>query len=307
MRALSRPIRGVVERPAARPGDGLPFAPMTRHVSLRELLIGVEGLALLRRLYDGTDDDAARRIAEVRRILDDEAFAAAEATGEADARSGYTRWSTRYDEPGNPMIALEQPVVWGLLEGIPPGRALDLACGTGRHARRLVELGHAVEGIDLTPEMLRRAAKSVPQASFREGDLRSIPAPSGAFDLVVCGLALAHVPDLHEAIAELARVLREGGVAIVSVLHPLLAQLGWHAPFEDEDGRRRFVREHPHGHADYLAAFRRAGLQVRDCLEPRLGLEHLREKRRAFRHAPEATIAAYEGLPGALVWSVEKR
>lgn len=279
---------------------------MTRHVRLRELLIGVEGLALLRRLYDGTDEEAERRIAEARRILDDEAFAAGEATGEADARAGYERWSERYDEPGNPLIAIEQPVVWGLLEGIAPGRALDLACGTGRHARRLVELGHRVEGVDLTPEMLRRAAQSVPQAVFREGDLRAIPAVGEAFDLVVCGLALAHVPDLPGAVAELARVLRPGGVAIVSVLHPFLAHLGWHAPFEDAEGRRRFVREHPHGHADYFDAFRRAGLRVQDCIEPRLGAEQLQQKRRAFRHAPEATLAAYEGLPGALVWSVEK-
>jgi len=280
---------------------------MTRHVRLCELLIGVEGLALLRRLYDGTDDEAERRVAEVRRILDDEALAAGEATGEADARSGYMHWSVRYDEPGNPLIAIEEPVVWRLLEGIAPGRALDLACGTGRHARRLVELGHRVEGVDLTPEMLQRAAANVPEASFREGDLLAIPRPSGELDLVVCGLALAHVADLHGAATELSRVLRSGGIAIVSVLHPFLAQLGWHAPFEDEHGRRRFVREHPHGHADYFDAFRRAGLHVRECIEPRLGVEQLRAKRRAFRHAPEATIAAYEGLPGALVWSVEKR
>lgn len=263
-------------------------------------------MALLRRLYDGTDDEAERRIVEVRRILDDEALAAGEATGEADARSGYMRWSQRYDEPGNPLIAIEQPVVWRLLEGIPPGRALDLACGTGRHARRLVELGHHVEGVDLTPEMLQRAATHVPQASFREGDLLAVPAASAEHDLVVCGLALAHVADLPRAVAEIGRVLRPGGLAILSVLHPFLAHLGWHAPFEDEEGRRRFVREHAHDHAAYFAAFRRAGLRVRECLEPRLGAEQVREKRRAFRHAPEATIAAYEGLPGALVWSVEK-
>ncbi len=280
---------------------------MTRHVRLRELLTGVQGLALLRRLYDGTDDEAEQRIDEVRRIVDDEALARGEATGEADARAGYMRWSERYDEPGNPLIALEEPVVWGLLEGLAPGRALDLACGTGRHARRLVELGHQVEGVDLTPEMLERAVANVPQASFREGDLRAIPAPSAAFELVVCGLALAHVPDLHEAVAEMSRVLRPGGTAIVSVLHPFLALLGWHAPFEDAAGQRRFVREHPHDHAAYFEAFRRAGLSVRDCLEPRLGLAQIREKRRAFRHAPEATVAAYEGLPGALVWKVEKR
>lgn len=279
---------------------------MTRHVRLRELLVGVEGMALLRRLYDGTDAEAEQRIAEVRRILDDDAFAAGEATGEADAQSGYSRWSERYDEPGNPLIAIEEPVVWGLLEGIAPGDALDLACGTGRHARRMVELGHRVEGVDLTPEMLRVAEASVPQASFREGDLRAIPAARESYDLVVCGLALAHVPDLATAIAEIARVLRPRGVAILSVLHPFLAHLGWHAPFEDAQGKRRFVREHGHDHGAYFDAFRRAGLRVRDCIEPRLGAEQVREKRRAFRHAPEATLAAYEGLPGALVWGVER-
>ena len=40
---------------------------MTRNVSLRELLAGVEGLALLRGLYDGTDSDAAQRLEELRR------------------------------------------------------------------------------------------------------------------------------------------------------------------------------------------------------------------------------------------------
>jgi SAM-dependent methyltransferase len=276
----------------------------TRTVQLRELLLGIEGLALLRHLYDGTDEEARERLAEIRRILADEALAGGEATSEADARTGYRAWSERYDEPGNPLIAMEQPIVWSLLEALPVGRALDLACGTGRHAKRLAALGHRVTGIDLTPEMLQRAAQSVPGATFREGDVRQIPAGDREFDVVVCGLALAHVPDLHAAVAEIARVLADGGTAIVSVLHPFLAHLGWHAPFADREGRRRFVREHAHAHADYLAAFRSAGLGVRDCIEPVLAVEHLREKRRAFRHAPAATIAAYEGVPGVLVWCV---
>jgi hypothetical protein len=93
----------------------------------------------------------------------------------------------------------------------------------------------------------------------------------------------------------------------VSALHPFQAHLGWHAPFADAEGRRGFVREHSHTHADYLAAFRAAGLDVRDCVEPELAPEQVRTKRRAFRHIPEGTLAAYVGLPGALVWLVEKR
>src|SRR5687767_7333185 len=241
---------------------------MARNVGLRELLIGIEGLALLRHLYDGTDEDAAHRLAEVRWLLHAESFAASEPTWETDPKAGYGSWSQRYDEPGNPIIALEEPEMWSLLEALPPGPALDAACGTGRHARRLVGLGHDVVGVDLSPEMLERARGAVPQAAFHESDLCNIPADDGQFALVVCGLALAHVTDLPAAITELARVLGTGGRLIVSVLHPFQALLGWHAPFEDELGRRRFVREHPHTHADYLGAFNAAGLQVRNCIEP---------------------------------------
>ncbi len=279
---------------------------MDRHVRIRELLVGVEGLALLRHLYDGTDGAADRRLTEVRRILDDERFLAQARVREADACDGYRGWSHTYDEPGNPIIALEQPALWSLLDAVPPGRALDAACGTGRHAGHLVALGHAVLGIDIRPEMLERARINVPAASFIHGDLLAIPATDEEFDVVVCGLALSHLVDLDGAVLELARVLRPGGHMFISVLHPFHAHLGWHAPFTDATGERGFVREHAHGHADYLSAFRAAGLEARDCREPALSIEHVRTKRRAFEHVPEAAIEAYVGLPGVLVWSARK-
>lgn len=273
---------------------------------LRELLVGVEGLALLRHLYDGSEKDADRRLAEVRRVLDDPSLAAGELTEEADARTGYRAWSDSYDEPGNPIVALEEPVVWSLIRRDPGGRALDAACGTGRHTRHLVKLGYEVVGVDLSTEMLVRARANVPAAQFAEADLRALPVGDATIDTLVSGLAFAHLPNLTEAVAEVGRVLRPGGQAVISVLHPFQAHLGWHAPFEDADGRRGFVREHSHTHADYLAAFRGAGLQVLDCVEPELTVDEARAKRRAFRHVPEATAAAYVGLPGVLVWKVHK-
>ena len=279
---------------------------MSRHVRLRELLIGVEGLALLRGLYDGTDDDARRRLQEVHRLLDDDTFASVEDVTESDPRAGYQVWSHTYDQPGNPIIGLEEPAVRSLVDRLPPGRALDAACGTGRHSRYLVECGHEVVGFDIAPRMLTIARRAVPGATFYEADLRAIPEDDGQFALVVCGLALAHVAQLDQGAGELARVLAPGGHLVFSVLHPLQAFLGWHARFEDETGNRRFVREHPHTHAEYLATFQSAGLAVCHCVEPVLSLAEVAAKRRAFRHIPEATLAAYGGLPAVLVWDFEK-
>lgn len=272
---------------------------MPRQVALRELLVGVEGLALLRHLYDGTDEAAGRRLDEVVRILQDDSLSEADTIEEADVAAGYTAWAGSYDAPGNPIIAIEQPAVWAILDSLGPGRALDAACGTGRHGAHLVQAGHRVVGVDLASAMLGRARSRLP--SLASADLRALPFPSARFDLVVCGLALAHVPDLHRAVVELARTLAPGGHVVISVLHPLQAYLGWHAPFEDASGRRGFVREHAHSHSDYFDALRAAGLALLDCREPRLTSAEVRAKRRAFRHIPDAALAAYEGLPGVLV------
>jgi SAM-dependent methyltransferase len=279
---------------------------MTRNVSLRELLASVEGLALMRGLYDGTDSDAARRLEEMRSVLDDPALDVAEPTAEADPVDGYAIWSDSYDDPGNPIVALEEAAVAELLATQPAGAALDAACGTGRHARRLVALGHTVSGIDITPEMLERARTNVPEASFAVGDLRELPFADANFSVAVCGLALAHLPSLDSAVSELARVLAPGGRLVVSVLHPFQALLGWHSPFSGADGSRGFVREHPHLHSDYLAAFAAAGLEVTGSVEPTITEDELSTKRRAFRHIPEATAAAYLGLPAVLVWDTRK-
>ena len=106
------------------------MALTARNVRLRELLVGIEGVALLRHLYDGTDEATAERLTEIGRLLDDDEFAAAEPISEADPQTGYRLWSDRYDEPGNIIIGLEEPAVWRLVDAVPPGRA-----GIGRVPR----------------------------------------------------------------------------------------------------------------------------------------------------------------------------
>ena len=283
---------------------------MTRHVRLRQFLVGVEGLALFRTLVEGDDTDAQARIDEVRRIVSPEeeaTYGLGLDVPELDPRAGYAKWSATYDEPGNPLITVEEPVVHGLLADASPGRALDAACGTGRHASFLAERGHDVVGVDGSPEMLARATAAVPPASFAQGDLERLPLCSAAVDLAVCALALGHLVEVGPAIAELARVVRPGGRVVVADLHPTMSATGGQALFRSADGTSAFVREHLHLHSEYLAAFAAAGLEVRGCIEPAFDNTAAAMQGPAHHFIPQATIAAFRGLPGALVWDLVRR
>ncbi|HMF82963.1 MAG TPA: class I SAM-dependent methyltransferase [Acidimicrobiia bacterium] len=283
---------------------------MPRHVRLREFLVGVEGLALIRHLLEGEDATAAARIDEVRRIVDsgdESTYGLGSDIPELDPRAGYARWAATYDRPGNPLISVEEPAVWALLDALPIGRALDAACGTGRHSARLAELGHEVTGVDGSPEMLEIARAHVPTARFLPGDLGALPVEDGEMDAAVCALALGHGDDLVRPVSELARTVRPGGQIVLSDLHPGLSVTGGQALFTAADGSLAFVREHLHLHGDYLDAFAASGLEVVRCVEPRYGPDEADMQAMAAQFIPEATRAAFTGLPGALIWQLERR
>ena len=177
-------------------------------------LLGLEGIALLRAFGGEYDRDfTMARLAEVRALLD-----AVDELGDGttvdpiSTKEGYLSWAASYDEPGNQLIDLEQPIVREIIDGLPSGVALDAACGTGRHSAYLASLGHTVIGVDSSPAMLERAREKVPDGEFHEGDLHELPLPDDQVDLVVCALALVHAPDLQPVLAEFVRVLRPGGI-----------------------------------------------------------------------------------------------
>ena len=278
---------------------------VARNLRLGEFLVGVEGVALMRHLFED-DALAVARLEEIRRIVcsDEGVYQLGVRVPIVDAATGYARWSQTYDNPGNPLIEIEQPLVWSIFETLPPGVALDAACGTGRHARRLAELGHQVVGVDGSLAMLEIARTALPEIEFHEGVLTALPLESASFDLVVCALALEHVADLDAAITELSRVLRRGGRMVLSDLHPAAAALGGAAYFQDASGGAGVVRSYGHLHGVYLSAFHGAGLEIRQCLEPRFGAAEAAMQGPASQFIPDAAAAAYIGLPGALVWDL---
>ena len=271
---------------------------------LLRYLLGLEGLALLRDwLREGTGAD--RRLKEIRALLDDRCIAGEPAPQELGVEEGYAVWASSYDEADNPLIAVEEPIALSMLAGLPAGRALDAACGTGRYAGRLEELGHAVTGVDASPEMLSLARRRSPRADLRAGRLEALPLEDDGFDVAVCALAITHLPALGPPVSELARVLRPGGRLVITGMHPMLSALGGDALFSRPDGQPLFVRESIHLHGAWLDAFAAAGLHLRACAEPAWRADTVAMIGKAAGRIPEALEQALVGLPCVLVWELE--
>ena len=192
-----------------------------------------------------------------------------------------------------------------LVARYPAGLALDAACGTGRHTAYLASVGHRVTGIDSTPEMLEVAKAKVPQARFETADLTAIPLSDEAMDLAVCSLALTHCSDLGPPMRELARVVRPGGHIAISDVHPFSVMLGGQGRYRRNQTEHGFVRNHVHLLSDYLTAFRAAGLDVVQCLEPLWG-ERETAAIEFVNEMPDLMEAAVKGTPIVIVWGLEK-
>jgi ubiquinone/menaquinone biosynthesis C-methylase UbiE len=234
-------------------------------------LLGLEGIALLRAFAGEYDRNfTTARLDEIRGLLDAaQDFGDGTAVPPIPTTEGYRNWAEFYDEPGNQLIDLEQPIVREILDGLPRGVALDAACGTGRHSASLASLGHTVIGVDSSAAMLRRARAKVPGGEFHEADLHDLPLPDDHVDLVVCGLALIHVPALQPVLAEFVRVLRPGGNLVISDQRGLIPGIGLPVVKAGPDGSPGYMPIRSRLTSDYLAAALPLGLQVRRCEEPR--------------------------------------
>lgn len=94
-------------------------------------------------------------------------------------------------------------------------RALDVACGSGRLAAELARTGAAVVGLDFSREMLRVARREQPHVPFVRGDALALPFPEGRFDAVTIAFGLRNLADPGRGLAEMLRILRPGGRAVV--------------------------------------------------------------------------------------------
>jgi ubiquinone/menaquinone biosynthesis C-methylase UbiE len=142
-------------------------------------------------------------------------------------RGFFDAWSRVYDFP-LVQLATYRPVHDAVLRALraePCARVLDIGCGTGRLAERLVaERVPSVVGCDFSAGMLAQAAERLASAGSRvalaRGDATRLPFADATFDAAVSTEAFHWFPDQAAALRELRRVLRPGGRVLLALVSP---------------------------------------------------------------------------------------
>lgn len=138
-------------------------------------------------------------------------------------RAAFDAQAATYDEgmEGDHARRLYQHVVGEAVRavaGMPAPRVLDLGCGTGALAERLLDaiLGCGLTGVDLSPRMVEVArARLAGRAEILLGDAERLPFHDAAFDVVVCNDSFHHYPDPERAAFQAWRVLAAGGALVL--------------------------------------------------------------------------------------------
>lgn len=120
------------------------------------------------------------------------------------------------------------PILRDLVGDVRGKRLLVAACGQGRDARVLADLGASVEAVDISAGMLEYARSRERERPlgirYTQGDAQDLAGFADAdFDGVVCRMALMDIPGLAPTITSFARVLRSGGFLVLSIVHPCFA------------------------------------------------------------------------------------
>jgi SAM-dependent methyltransferase len=186
----------------------------------------------------------------------------------ASARDGYAVWAASYEDTIKPEMD-----AW-LLERVAitwrdVARAADLGCGTGRTGAWLAANGvRAIDGVDVTPEMLDRARARGVFGELRCADVGATGLPGGAYDLVTTCLVDEHLADLAPIYREAARLAAPGAAYVLVGFHPFfIMATGMPTHFDAPDGAPLAIETHVHLASDHVRAAHAAGWHLAELHE----------------------------------------
>lgn len=177
-----------------------------------------------------------------------------------DVRTGYGEWAGSYERTVEDVMDIALLERLGQPEWSEVKRALDLGCGTGRTGAWLRARGvPAVDGVDLTPEMLAAARSRGAHDRLVEADATRTGLPGGDYDLVIASLIDEHLDELRPLYREAWRVAAERATWVLVVFHPhFIMHAGMPTHFTNGAGEPVAITTNVHQISDHIAA----GLEV---------------------------------------------
>jgi SAM-dependent methyltransferase len=135
----------------------------------------------------------------------------------------HRQWAGHYRTPDNEVFFEKAfDYVVGELKPPPGSLVLDVGCGSCAHSVRLARRGLRVRAVDFSESALAMARDYVEARGLGDRielgreSLLGLSFPDESFDYALCWGVLMHIPEVERAVAELARVLRPGGMLVVS-------------------------------------------------------------------------------------------
>lgn len=183
------------------------------------------------------------------------------------SQDAYALWAKTYPpQAHNAFMQLEQTAMEQLMPPLRGCVVLDLACGTGRYGL-LAQAHDAARVIGLDNSLAMLQAGSLSQTVM--ATLAALPFAPASIDVILCGLAVGHLPMLETLFLEIGRILKPNGTALLSDLHPFQALSGAQRTFV-ANGKQFVVEHYPHLYADYQRCADAADLRIDAVSEPDL-------------------------------------
>ncbi len=178
-----------------------------------------------------------------------------------DVRTGYAEWVPTYEATVAELmdIALLEAltsVPWASVQS-----AADLGCGTGRTGAWLRRSGiAAIDGVDLTPEMLAVARKTDVYRRLAEADVAASGLEVAAYDLITVCLVDEHLPELSPLYREAWRLAKRKGLLVLVGFHPhIIMASGMPTHFQSASGEQVAIETHVHLLSEHATAALGAG------------------------------------------------
>ena len=153
------------------------------------------------------------------------------------------------------------------------GKLLDIGCGDGNHLQYLKKYARQIYGSDYNLTRLERAHNKYPEATIYLADILEYPALDGFFELIFFNHVIEHIPNDHQALREIMRILKPGGLLILGT--PNEGAWWWQTAYRLQPQiRARTDHVHFYTQADLTNKIRNAGLQIIDTKYLGWGVPH---------------------------------